>query len=216
MLSRLWKCMSFLSFIFVCSLNAFSRLGQVTETCEVLGDASQTAFQRLETMESTSGLKITYSNGDICQNSEIPGENGMPRKINFKVMCDGSTEESFVQTPLVAPISKCNLEFTIRSSAGCPVSLWSFGSFKLFKILLWAIVVFAIYGIAGTIYNQRLKDLKGVESFPHIDFWRQTPAVALETLRSSLNILKKVGNRVFFGLQKESSSGPNGRGYVTV
>jgi len=76
---------------YVGAFEALEVLGQLTETCEVLGRAKEPIVKALSVpTEGSEGVRITYTKGDICSNSENPAENGQPRNINFNVFCANS------------------------------------------------------------------------------------------------------------------------------
>lgn len=86
---------------FVIFLKALEVLGQLTETCEVLGkndNPHDILISALDASSHPAGLRITYPGGDTCTGSEIPSENGFARKITFKVLCAETQDANFAQS----------------------------------------------------------------------------------------------------------------------
>lgn len=58
-----------------------------TDTCEILGLATQTRYHLLDDKNADKGMLVTYAGGAICEGSDIPSLNGLPRKVVFTLEC---------------------------------------------------------------------------------------------------------------------------------
>ena len=165
-------------------------LGQMTDTCEILGIKETETVTQLVPGSPRKGIKVTYSGGDICTGSENASENGNPRKISFNVNCASNQDSNFVQTKINPPIiTKCNLEFSINSPAGCPMGI-SGGLSSSFVILMGLILIAAFYVLAGYIYNSKLNGKLGLEAVPGIEFFKEMPSLAAEGVNFFIDIVK--------------------------
>ena len=99
---------------------ALEVLGQLTETCEILGKFDQQTITSLDNIDPNKGVRITYAGGDICTNSEKPAENNLPRRINFNIFCSDYQDDNFKKSKINSDsVTNCNMEFTINSPVGC-------------------------------------------------------------------------------------------------
>lgn len=184
-------------------------LGQQTETCEVLGLEDKKVVKPLDVNAPHKGIKITYTGGDTCTGSEVPNENGQPRKINFLIKCSKTEESNFLQYKINPPaITKCNLEFKIRSPAGCPLNYSSTGdSFR------WLIIVLLIFGgsVLGIyFYNVKFNGKSGMEAFP--EFLKEIPQLAIDGANYSVEI----ANDLMGKITKKGGSGSSKGGWSAV
>jgi hypothetical protein len=72
------------------------------------------------------------------------------------------------------------MEFTIYSSAGCPIIFSS--KIKPSNILILTLILFGIYFLIGYINNKIFYKLQGKAAIPNYIFWRQFPYLVLEGL----------------------------------
>lgn len=202
---------------YVAALEALEVLGQLTETCEILGKndgAFDQLISHIDTSKQDLGIKISYNNGDICTGSENPSENGLTRRVNFLVYCSESQDLNFIQSKINSnTITKCNLEFSIKSPAGCKVGYGSSAGRKSSVILFWLIVVLIIYVIGGFAYNNKYKGKNGVEALPNLEFWRQFPGLVSEGVKFSC---EKMNIGVEVAKTKFSQKNTAGSGYAVV
>ena len=202
---------------YVGALEALEVLGQLTETCEILGRNEVEKDQVISLIDANKvdlGLKITYQNGDQCTGSENPSENGLMRKINFLVFCAENQENNFVQSKINSnTITKCNLEFSIKSPAGCRVGYGSGAGRKSSIIIFWLLVVFLIYGVAGYIYNSKYKGKNGIEAFPNLEFWKELPGLIKDGVKFSC---EKMSLGVETAKAKLNKKNTGGSGYSVV
>lgn len=58
-----------------------------TDTCEVLGQSSQRMNHLIDDRDANKGLLVAYMGGAICEGSDTPSLNGLPRKVLFRLEC---------------------------------------------------------------------------------------------------------------------------------
>ena len=132
---------------------ALEVLGQLTDTCEVIGKGKSPQVTHIDKGNPDKGIKITYGDGDICSNSENSAENGSKRKVNFLIVCSDQQDSNFAQSKVNSlGVTKCNLEFSINSPAGCRIgfikSRNSYGT-----IFFWVLLITCLYLGLGIAYN---------------------------------------------------------------
>jgi len=173
---------------YVGALEALEVLGQLTETCEILGKneaEKDQIFTHIDLNKPDTGIKISYHNGDLCTGSENPSENGQLRKASFLIYCSESQDLNFVQSKINSKdVTKCSLEFSIKSPAGCRIGYGS-GAKKSAIILFWIVIVFVIYAVAGYFYNNKVKGKNGIEAFPNLEFWKEMPGLVRDGVKFS-------------------------------
>ena len=201
---------------YVGALEALEVLGQLTETCEILGknEEKDQIINQIDSNKPDLGIKISYHNGDICTGSENSLENGLTRKSTFVIYCSESQDTSFVQSKINSKdVTKCSLEFSIKSPAGCRVGYGS-GMRKSSIILLWLVVCFIIYAVAGYLYNNKVKGKNGIEAFPNLEFWKELPGLVKEGLKFSFEKLSLGVESAKAKLNNKGAGG--GSGYSVV
>lgn len=67
-----------------------------TDTCEVLGMNNQQMINLLDEKDANKGLLVAYQGGSICEGSETPTLNGLPRKTIFRLECAQEADTNFV------------------------------------------------------------------------------------------------------------------------
>ena len=58
-----------------------------TDTCEILGQGTNTLFHHLDDSDANKGLLVGFLGGAICEGSDTPSLNGLPRKTLFTLEC---------------------------------------------------------------------------------------------------------------------------------
>ena len=134
----------------------------------------------IEPKEPKLGIILEYGNGDICKTSQNEELMGYPRKARFRIYCSEKNDNIFI---LDLPegkqgSTKCEIEFKIYSTAGCPIIPSS--KIKSSKILILALLLFGIYFLIGYLYNKYKYKLEGKAAIPNYIFWRQFPFLVLE------------------------------------
>ena len=72
-------------------------MGQITDTCEILGQNTAQNVKLADPQNPSKGLHIEYLQGGVCEESENKMENGKPRKVVFQLECAGSQDAQFVK-----------------------------------------------------------------------------------------------------------------------
>lgn len=136
--------------------------------CEgsVVGDVNHAQWSLLDATDPMKGVSITYTNGDACQSAAT----SPPKTVTYSISCDNNGQSSL--NNVVADSSGCNYEFVFSSPSACPSipSPQSLGTGGVvFVLILVAIFLYIAIGIG---WKKRVKGTSGMESIPHIDFWR--------------------------------------------
>lgn len=201
---------------YVGALEALEVLGQLTETCEVLGKSEEKdqVITHLDSNRPDLGIRISYHNGDLCTGSENPSENGRLRSASFLVYCAETQDANFAQSKINSKdVTKCSLEFSIKSPAGCRIGYGS-GMRKSTIILFWVVVVFLIYAVGGSAYNIKVKGKSGVEAFPNLEFWREVPGLVRDGTKFTF---EKIGQGLEAAKARvNNKSAGAGSGYAVV
>lgn len=207
---------------YVGALEALEVLGQLTETCEVLGkndSGNEIIINHINSNSPDLGLKMTYSGGDTCTGSENVSENGFPRKINFVIDCADSQDSNFIQTKINSnTVTKCNMEFTIRSPAGCRVGHGSSSYKSSTMTLLYILIIFGVYLGAGIFYNKKYNGKEGINAIPNLEFWKEVPNYMKEGSKFSWEKFKATLEYSKNKLAQKSQGGVQGStsGYSVV
>jgi len=98
-------------------------------------------------------------------------------------------------------IDNCTYTVRITSSAACPTAIGpsgcgggggiSGGSVFIIIVVVFAVVYFA----GGFVYKSLVKGTRGVESLPHVDYWRDLPGLVGDGFRF---VFEKIRG-LFFG-----------------
>jgi len=154
--------------------------GKNTDICEILGTDESFNVRMIEPNDPKIGIILEYGNGDICKTSQNEELMGYPRKTRFKIYCSKKDDDNFI---LDLPegkqgTTKCDMEFKIYSSAGCPII--SSLKIKSSKILVLTLISFGFYFLFGFFINKYKYKLEGKSAIPNYIFWRQFPFLVLE------------------------------------
>ena len=154
--------------------------GKNTDICEILGTNELFSVKMIEPKNPKIGIILEYGNGDICKTSQNEELMGYPRKTRFKIYCSKKDDNNFI---LDLPegkqgTTKCEMEFKIYSSAGCPII--SSSKIKSSKILFFTLISLGLYFLIGFIFNKYKYKLEGKAAIPNYIFWRQFPFLVLE------------------------------------
>lgn len=149
-------------------------LKQSTDTCEILGRVDSRTVGLLDPNDPRKGIYVQYGDGDRCTSGDNPMLIGKPRQTRFNIHCAPKQDDFRVDLPGgTQGTTKCLLEFTINSPAGCPGGVY--GGWRSSVILFWILFIFGTYIVVGMVYNMRKKNLSGKEAIPNIEFWREFP-----------------------------------------
>ncbi len=142
---------------------ALEVMGQLTDSCELLGRSD--SMRALELPDS-SGIRLTYSNGETCSVSEATSDVGKPKSISFKVLCSAQPDDDWIVSPVNGEsITSCNVELQINHPAGCYIG--HFKRFSILKTLFWIIILAMLYFGGRYLYNVRVLGMSGLEAVPH-------------------------------------------------
>ena len=154
--------------------------GKNTDICEILGTDESFNIRMIEPKDPKLGIILEYGNGDICKTSQNEALMGYPRKTRLKIYCSKRDDNNFI---LDLPegkqgTTKCEIEFKIYSSAGCPII--SSSKIKSSRILILTLILFGLYFLIGYFLNKYKYKLEGKAAIPNYIFWKQFPFLVLE------------------------------------
>ena len=58
-----------------------------TDTCEILGQGTSSIYHLLDDRDANKGLLVGFLGGAVCEGSDTPSLNGLPRKVIFRLEC---------------------------------------------------------------------------------------------------------------------------------
>ena len=164
-------------------------LKQPTDTCEVLGRIESRTVGLLDPSNPKKGIYVQYGDGDKCTSGDNPSLTGKPRATKFNIHCAAKQTEFKVDLPGgTQGTTKCLLEFTINSPAGCPGGVY--GGWRSSSMLFWVLFCFAFYLGIGIVYNMKKRNLSGKEAIPNIEFRREFPSYVREGFCYSFGFAK--------------------------
>jgi hypothetical protein len=129
-------------------------------------------YRLIEPKDASKGVMVSYENGDAtCDLSRI---------LKISITCGKETDTFDVYED---PARKCRYFMSMTHPMACldvpvitPPPACSAGCYFLFILALLAFV----YVLGGCVYNYRFTQSVGVESCPHVDFWRGLPGLVVD------------------------------------
>lgn len=137
----------------------------MTDACEVFGYNDKAEYTTVSYGDST-GVKIVYSGGDPCLDSENPSQKNFPKQATFHIVCSAHQDSNFIlKDSNSKTITKCSPEFMIHSPAGC-IGGHYHGKWGFFT---WAFIIIFVYFVIGTFLNMKNNNMRGTDAIPHYD-----------------------------------------------
>ena len=143
--------------------------------CNNLGDASTQTLSLLDPAKPADGLKLQFTQGDICKMQSSGGTDISSRKVNYEVHCDYGKSPGELR--YIQEVSMCEYTIVFDSRYACPTNGGSGHG--------WSIVFFLLFGAAtyvgvGMYLNQQNEGKHGVEAIPHLEYWQQVPGLVTD------------------------------------
>jgi len=135
-----------------------------------------------------NGVMYTMLNGDTCW---IAGRQQVRTVLSvFRCSADPPTDTFSITEDQTT----CTFTITLKTSVACPGGVtpttpgggMSGGS--IFLILLFSCI--PVYIGVGFLYGMKMKQLAGIEAFPHIAFWRDLPGLVKDGCRYTFNMAR--------------------------
>jgi len=152
--------------------------------CNNLGDPSTQTVSLLDGNDPAKGLRLKYTQGDICKR-QVDGQMEIgSRMVSYDVYCDPSEEIGKLRT--IQEVSMCEYVIEYGSVHACPAgtSRGALGGrgWRLVFLLLFGGLV---YVGAGVYLNGRNEGKHGVEAIPHVRYWEQVPGLVRDGVQFS-------------------------------
>lgn len=153
--------------------------------CNNLGDPGTQTVSLLSTSDPSSGLRLKYTQGDICKR-QVDGQMEIgSRMVNYEIFCDRG-EEGKLRSGGIKEESMCEYTVQFDSKYACPTNvgngpLGGRGWKLIFFILFGAVAYLGV----GIYLNGRNEGKHGVEAIPHIRQWEEVPSLVKEGLQFS-------------------------------
>jgi len=153
--------------------------------CNNLGDPSTQSVTLLNAADPTQGLRLQYSQGDICKR-QVDGQMEIgSRTVTYEVTCDWGEHPGSLKT--IKETSMCEYLIEFSSMHACPISgghgMLGGRGWRLITLLIVAVVLYCGVGIY---LNGRNEGKHGVEAIPHIKYWEEGPGLVRDGLQFSL------------------------------
>ena len=175
---------------FVAVTEILEVMKQPTETCEILGRVESVKVGLLNDTNPRGGIFVQYGDGDQCTSGEDFSMVGSPRQTRFNIHCAKRQTEFKVDLPGgTQGTTKCLLQFTVDSPAGCPGGRYALITSSL--VLFWILFIFGAYLTIGIVYNIKKNNLSGKQAIPNIEFWSEFPSYVSEGCKYSFGIMRR-------------------------
>jgi len=91
--------------------------------------ASQSLAHLIDDQDPKKGVQVAYMGGAICEGSDNPALNGLPRKVLFRLECGEEDDEKFeIDEPgNMQGTTKCELRFKKKTPYACPDYVATYG-----------------------------------------------------------------------------------------
>jgi len=158
----------------MCQLDRQTKM--VSQAFGFYGQAPQPEFRLLDSANPKGGVILEFTNGDKC-GGMVP----KTRVVTLRVSCAGTTDSTFQVNP---DTGQCSYTIPFQATAGCPISgddKSGLSGGSVFLII--ALVSVTVYIGVGCLYKAKRLGTTGVESCPHIAFWKEIPGLVMDGLR---------------------------------
>jgi len=147
--------------------------------CNNLGDKESLQVSLLDADAPSKGVKLSYTQGDICKKQTPDGGTEMgSRFVTYEMSCSWYDEGTLKS---IREVSMCEYVVLFDSKYACPVS--SNGMFKSVMTLL--VLSFFLYCVLGAAYNYHYHQMKGLDAVPNKAMWDEVPGLVREGVQFS-------------------------------
>jgi len=160
--------------------------------CNNLGDRETLQVSLLDSASPSKGVKLAYSQGDICKKQTSDGGTEMgSRSVTYEVSCkwgDAGTLKS------IREVSMCEYVVLFDSKHACPVTSQS-GLFT--SVMFFLVLSFGMYCVLGCAYNYYYHQAKGLDAMPNKAVWEEVPGLVREGVQFSYTQTKTYGTMAY-------------------
>jgi len=152
--------------------------------CNNLGDPSTQTVSLLDSKDPSAGVRLKYTQGDICKR-QVNGQMEISsRLISYDVACDPSEDPGSLR--LIKEESMCEYTIQFASRHACPAGglrgpLHGYG----WRLIILLFLSLTCYLGVGVYLNGRNDGKHGIEAIPHIRYWEEVPGLVREGVQFS-------------------------------
>jgi hypothetical protein len=148
-----------------------------------IGDNAETTFwQLIDEQDPELGVELYYRDGAECSPNVY-------RQIRYQFFCDPDVDEDLDKFDIIEFKGTCRYSAIWPTKYACPIKTgggWGSGSSSSFgsTFTLLFFIIGGLYVCGGMAYNVTQRGMKfGLESFPHIELWRQLPDLVMDGIK---------------------------------
>eukprot|EP01104_Vermistella_antarctica_P010011 TRINITY_DN263_c5_g2_i1.p1 TRINITY_DN263_c5_g2~~TRINITY_DN263_c5_g2_i1.p1 ORF type:complete len:261 (+),score=49.16 TRINITY_DN263_c5_g2_i1:174-956(+) len=136
----------------------------------------------------SEGIGLAYGDGTLCGVT--------PRNTTLFVYCSESDEMTVDQ--VVSPTGSCSYQIWIKSKYVCGGGSSGAGFMNLVSwiFLICFVVGVVVYLVCGSVYKFKVRDERGMEMIPNIDFWREFPSLLWDGTKQAGRVTMWTVNKV--------------------
>merc|ERR1711968_226235 len=145
------------------------------------GSTETTFWQLIDEQDPELGVELYYRDGAECSPNVY-------RQIRYQFFCDPDVDEDLDKFDIIEFKGTCRYSAIWPTKYACPTKTggWGGGGSSTFGST-FCVVFFLLCGLyigGGMAFNVTQRGMKmGLESFPHIELWRQLPDLVLDGIK---------------------------------
>ena len=160
--------------------------------CNNLGDMQTQEISLLDEHDASKGLRLVYRDGDICK-KQVNGQVAIgSRQVTYEIECDRGSDPGVLQK--IVETSMCDYTILFKSRHACPTN--GIAGSRGWSFVFFVVLVAGLYLGIGIGINKYKFGLDGIESVPHISFWRQVPGLVKDGVTFSVAQSKQAAEYV--------------------
>jgi len=150
--------------------------------CNNLGDMQTQEISLIDEHDASKGIRLAYRDGDICK-KQVSGQMEIgSREVIYEIECDRGADPGVLQK--IVETSMCDYTILFKSKHACPTNGMS-GS-KGWSFVFLVVLAVGLYLIIGIGINKYKFGMDGIETVPHIAFWRRVPGLVKDGVTFSV------------------------------
>jgi hypothetical protein len=144
------------------------KVGPSDAVCGVkLGSLSSSGqWGLVDDKDVSQGVRVALPTGVAC-----PGKKGFDYQLVLHLYCDANALQPNLYE-VVDDEQQCAFVFNLKTRQSCP-SFKTMSGFSIF--IVCTLIALLIYCAVGIVFKTITLGTSGVESIPHVDFWRSVP-----------------------------------------